>query len=90
MNSSSWKSSTTPSRIDDDEDAVVPMAGFGCGLPIAKAYLAWVGGEIDLVSLPNFGTDVYISLNRIGDAEERTFAGTQIPGREGPWFEPRK
>lgn len=65
---------------------VLPMAGFGCGLPLTRTYLNWVGGDIDIVSLPMFGTDVYVNLNRIGDAEEKVLLGNQLPGHEGGWL----
>ena len=48
--------------------------------------MKWVGGEVELVSLPNYGTDVYLNIPKIGDTEETVFAGNQIPGREGGWL----
>ncbi|CAD7959718.1 unnamed protein product [Amoebophrya sp. A25] len=51
-------------NFGDRDDEIVPMAGFGCGLPLTKEYVNWVGGRIELVSLPTFGTDVYLSLAR--------------------------
>ena len=40
----------------------VPMAGFGLGLPISRSILKFLGGDIKLMSIENYGTDVYISL----------------------------
>ncbi len=40
----------------------VPMAGFGLGLPISRSILKFLGGDIELMSIENYGTDVYISL----------------------------
>ncbi|CAD7936620.1 unnamed protein product [Amoebophrya sp. A120] len=50
--------------IGSEEEEMLPMAGFGCGLPLTQAYLNWVGGDIQLVSLPTFGTDVYVKITR--------------------------
>ena len=38
------------------------MAGFGLGLPISRSILKFLGGDIELMSIENYGTDVYISL----------------------------
>lgn len=40
----------------------IPMAGFGLGLPISRSILKFLGGDIKLMSMENYGTDVYISL----------------------------
>lgn len=39
-----------------------PMAGFGFGLPVSRATIKFLGGDIKLMSVENYGTDVYISL----------------------------
>merc|ERR1711907_928856 len=58
----------TDEELDDD---IAPMAGFGCGLPLSRNYATYVGGRLELNSLPPFGTDAYLYLNRLGDAEEK-------------------
>eukprot|EP00397_Hematodinium_sp_SG-2012_P013932 GEMP01014157.1.p1 GENE.GEMP01014157.1~~GEMP01014157.1.p1 ORF type:complete len:566 (+),score=101.65 GEMP01014157.1:66-1763(+) len=40
------------------------IAGYGCGLPMAKTHVLYCGGDMQLYSLPNFGTDVWIRLPR--------------------------
>ena len=40
----------------------IPMAGFGLGLPVSRSILRFLGGDIKLMSIENYGTDVYISL----------------------------
>eukprot|EP00922_Rhytidocystis_sp_ex-Travisia-forbesii_P005637 GHVS01008191.1.p1 GENE.GHVS01008191.1~~GHVS01008191.1.p1 ORF type:complete len:628 (-),score=144.66 GHVS01008191.1:111-1802(-) len=49
---------------------VSPLAGFGCGLPLSRLYAYYLGGSLQLMSMPLYGTDVYLFLNKIGDAEE--------------------
>jgi len=58
------------SDADSDDESVAPMAGFGCGLPLSRNYASYVGGSLELNSLPHHGTDVYLYLNRIGNAQE--------------------
>lgn len=54
----------------DDDAGVAPMAGFGCGLPLSRNYACYVGGRLELNTMPNHGTDAYLYLNRLGDAQE--------------------
>lgn len=56
--------------FDSDDDGVAPMAGFGCGLPLSRNYASYVGGRLELNSIPHFGTDGYLYLNRLGNARE--------------------
>merc|ERR1719330_542613 len=55
---------------DSDSDDVAPMAGFGCGLPLSRNYAAYVGGRLEIQTLPQWGTDAYLYLNRLGNATE--------------------
>lgn len=43
-----------------------PLAGLGCGLPLSRLYAQYFGGEVRLQTLPRFGTDVFVYLNRLG------------------------
>lgn len=43
-------------------DAKSPLAGLGCGLPLARLYARYLGGTINLQTLPGYGTDVFIYL----------------------------
>ncbi|ODN81426.1 hypothetical protein L202_01858 [Cryptococcus amylolentus CBS 6039] len=42
-----------------------PMAGFGYGLPLSRLYARFFGGDLRIVSMDGYGTDVYISLNKL-------------------------
>lgn len=57
---------------DDEEhdDDIVPMAGFGCGLPLSRNYASYVGGRLEMNSMPHYGVDAYLYLNRVGNAQE--------------------
>jgi signal transduction histidine kinase len=48
-----------------------PMAGLGFGLPLARLYTRHFGGDLELVSMYGYGTDVYIRLDRTGDQVEK-------------------
>ncbi|TFY83670.1 hypothetical protein EWM64_g353 [Hericium alpestre] len=59
--------------IDQDfqaSDFKAPMAGFGYGLPLSRLYARYFGGDIRLISMDGFGTDVYIHLNRLSSSRE--------------------
>ncbi|KAI0319846.1 mitochondrial pyruvate dehydrogenase [Amylostereum chailletii] len=59
--------------IDQDfqaSDFKAPMAGFGYGLPLSRLYARYFGGDLKLISMDGFGTDVYIHLNRLSSSRE--------------------
>jgi len=39
-----------------------PMAGFGFGLPISRSIIKFLDGDIRLMSMEGYGTDVYITI----------------------------
>jgi pyruvate dehydrogenase kinase 2/3/4 len=41
-----------------------PLAGLGYGLPIARSYCRYFGGELDLLSMEGYGTDAFVHLKR--------------------------
>lgn len=51
-------------------DFQAPMAGLGYGLPISRLYARYFGGELQVISMEGFGTDAYLHLKRLGNAEE--------------------
>jgi len=56
------------STSDPDETLLArsPLAGLGCGLPLSRLYSTYLGGTIELQTLPKYGTDVFVYLNRLG------------------------
>ncbi|WFD34585.1 [pyruvate dehydrogenase (acetyl-transferring)] kinase [Malassezia cuniculi] len=51
-------------------DFQAPMAGFGYGLPLARLYARYFGGDLKLISMESYGTDVYLHLNRLSSSTE--------------------
>ncbi|GAA5930484.1 hypothetical protein JCM21900_006736 [Sporobolomyces salmonicolor] len=62
-----------PENLDQDfqgTDFKAPMAGFGYGLPIARLYAQYFGGNLKLISMEGYGTDCYIHLSRLSSSSE--------------------
>mmetsp|Transcript_27421 Transcript_27421/g.45994 ORF Transcript_27421/g.45994 Transcript_27421/m.45994 type:complete len:397 (-) Transcript_27421:800-1990(-) len=49
-----------------DFNTSAPLAGLGYGLPIARNYARYFGGELTVMSTEGYGTDGYIHLPRLG------------------------
>ncbi|OLY83082.1 [Pyruvate dehydrogenase (acetyl-transferring)] kinase 2, mitochondrial [Smittium mucronatum] len=49
---------------------VSPLVSLGFGLPMARVFANYWGGEINLVSLPGYGVDTYVKLPRLGNVAE--------------------
>eukprot|EP00445_Apocalathium_hangoei_P036122 CAMPEP_0203940536 /NCGR_PEP_ID=MMETSP0359-20131031/77105_1 /ASSEMBLY_ACC=CAM_ASM_000338 /TAXON_ID=268821 /ORGANISM="Scrippsiella Hangoei, Strain SHTV-5" /LENGTH=445 /DNA_ID=CAMNT_0050870985 /DNA_START=23 /DNA_END=1359 /DNA_ORIENTATION=- len=45
------------------------LAGFGVGLPISRLYARYLGGSLDLISLPGYGTHAYLFLPRLSSQQ---------------------
>ncbi|KAH8825826.1 mitochondrial branched-chain alpha-ketoacid dehydrogenase kinase-domain-containing protein [Flagelloscypha sp. PMI_526] len=54
----------------EPNDFKAPLAGFGYGLPLSRLYARYFGGDLRLISMDGFGTDVYIHLNRLSSSRE--------------------
>lgn len=53
-----------------DHDVGSPLAGLGYGLPISRAYARFFGGDLNIMSMEGYGTDVFLHLHRLGDSKE--------------------
>jgi len=42
------------------------LAGYGVGLSLSRLYAQYFGGDLKILSLDGFGTDVYLHLSRLG------------------------
>ena len=47
-----------------------PLAGLGYGLPVARTYARYFGGDLTIVPVEGYGTDAFIHLNRIMNKDE--------------------
>jgi len=47
------------------------LAGYGVGLSLSRLYAQYFGGDLKILSLDGFGTDVYLHLSRLGTRCER-------------------
>merc|ERR1719373_108633 len=51
-----------------------PLAGLGIkqrlgmGLPLTRLYTQYLGGSLDIMSIPGVGVDTFLQLRRIDDA----------------------
>ena len=52
-----------------DFSTASPLAGLGYGLPIARNYARYFGGELTIVSMEGYGTDGYIYLPRLSNTD---------------------
>ena len=56
------------SMLDEDETPTTdfsnssPLAGLGYGLPIARNYARFFGGDLQIMSMEGYGTDSFIYL----------------------------
>merc|ERR1712232_362093 len=54
---------TTAGGEDNEQGDRAIMAGFGHGLPLSRLYARYWGGDVQIVSMQNFGTYAFIYLN---------------------------
>lgn len=60
------KQGSSSLNIDDVEDS---LSGYGVGLPCARLYARYLGGNLSLTSYPGYGTQAHLLLPRI-DSEQ--------------------
>jgi hypothetical protein len=44
--------------------AIGPLAGFGYGLPVARTYARYFGGDVQVNPMDGYGTDVFMKFKR--------------------------
>lgn len=60
-----WSYLYTTARKKGDRTRASELAGYGVGLPLSRLYARYLGGSLDLVSLPGYGTHAYLFLPRL-------------------------
>eukprot|EP00927_Polykrikos_kofoidii_P032189 TRINITY_DN27497_c0_g1_i1.p1 TRINITY_DN27497_c0_g1~~TRINITY_DN27497_c0_g1_i1.p1 ORF type:complete len:432 (+),score=72.77 TRINITY_DN27497_c0_g1_i1:116-1411(+) len=58
-------STTDPEEPGHGKILTGPLHGRGMGLPNCSLYINYLGGSIDLMSMPGVGTDVYLFFDRV-------------------------
>ncbi|XP_026471694.1 pyruvate dehydrogenase (acetyl-transferring) kinase, mitochondrial-like [Ctenocephalides felis] len=58
--------STAPQPLHSDTN-IVPLAGYGYGLPISRLYARYFHGDLVLMSCEGYGTDAIIYLKALSD-----------------------
>jgi len=56
---------TTASEGATYGEKATALAGFGVGLPLSRLYARYLGGSLELVNLPGYGTSVHLLLPRL-------------------------
>jgi pyruvate dehydrogenase kinase 2/3/4 len=66
--------STAESPLEDfdaeSEEGPQVVAGYGYGLPLARLYARYFGGDLQLISMEKYGTDAFLHLSRLGTSTE--------------------
>lgn len=52
-------------NTDLEKSGATELGGFGVGLPLSRLYAKYLGGSLNLVSLPGYGTHAYLHLPRL-------------------------
>lgn len=56
--------------LDDLNSDRAPFMGLGVGLPHSRLYARYFHGDLKLISMEGYGTDVYLHLNRLTSSSE--------------------
>ena len=48
--------------FQSDDAQIVPLAGYGYGIPLSRLYARYLGGDLMLQSIEGYGTDCFIYL----------------------------
>jgi len=54
----------------ESEEGPQVVAGYGYGLPLARLYARYFGGDLQLISMEKYGTDAFLHLSRLGTSTE--------------------
>ena len=65
--------SSTPIEVTEEYELTNKpiICGFGFGLPMAKLYTKYFGGNLLISPIENVGTDIYIYINKFGNIYEK-------------------
>lgn len=60
-----WSYLYSTARKGKQKSRATELAGYGVGLPLSRLYARYLGGSLDLISLPGYGTHTYLFLPRL-------------------------
>lgn len=63
--SNSTTSSFTSFWMESQEMARSDLSGYGFGLPFSRLHARYFGGDLQLVSIPAFGVDVFLTTKKL-------------------------
>ena len=92
-----WEDDMSVADCDADHDDIFPrlslssnednnpteLAGYGIGLPMSRLYARYLGGDLNLISLPGYGTHAYVFLPRLSSDQIETFPEEHRQGFQG-------
>ena len=93
-----WEDDISVADDDADHDGIVStslplsgnednnpteLAGYGIGLPMSRLYARYLGGDLNLISLPGYGTHAYVFLPRLSSDQIETFPEQHRQGFQG-------
>ena len=71
------------SMADSEANNPTELAGYGIGLPMSRLYARYLGGDLNLISLPGYGTHAYVFLPRLSSDQIETFPDQHRQGFQG-------
>jgi len=63
-----------------------PLSGYGVGLPLSRLHARYMGGTLELISLPGYGTNAYLSLPRVDTEMVEVVPDEDAPVTSSPSF----
>ena len=67
----------------NEDNNPTELAGYGIGLPMSRLYARYLGGDLNLISLPGYGTHAYVFLPRLSSDQIETFPDQPRQGFQG-------
>eukprot|EP01084_Bolivina_argentea_P119507 211872_1 len=65
-------------RLTAHEVDAQPMSGFGYGLPLSRLYARYFGGDLEVISMDGFGTDVFVYLPWLKPDDTRKLRASDV------------
>eukprot|EP00045_Choanoeca_perplexa_P002639 m.25702 g.25702 ORF g.25702 m.25702 type:complete len:330 (-) comp11623_c0_seq1:132-1121(-) len=76
-----YSTASQPLSLNDEDFTDIdraPMAGFGYGLPVARLYSRYFGGDLNLMTIQGYGTDCFIHLKSVAEDATETLPSFNV------------